>query len=76
MGLSLLGIGQLAKHCRLIVGINTSPLVACLSRPVMEGIDEMIVLDTRHGFTYPKCVGRFNSIDELRKYQSLKERTA
>lgn len=62
---SLWNIGQLATRCRFIVGINTGPLIACLSVWTLAHAERIIVVDREHGFQYGGKVAWCRNLDEF-----------
>jgi hypothetical protein len=45
-------IAKLAGRCRFIVGINTGPFWACMTRKALANTERIVVLDQLHGFSY------------------------
>jgi hypothetical protein len=45
-------IARLAGRCRFVVGINTGPMIACLTRKMLDRVERLVVVDLLHGFEY------------------------
>ena len=52
---SLWQIGQLATKCKRLVGINTAPWVASMSKYTLENVDKIVNYDTNWTFNYSFC---------------------
>ena len=49
---SLFDVAKVAGRSRIVAGINTGPLWACLTRQMVERADRIVTVDKEHGFFY------------------------
>lgn len=65
LGFNLVDIGELSKHCKAIVGVNTSPIVACFNKENRNKY--FAIIDQHNNYSFSKNIKTDNDFNEVKE---------